>query len=55
VGEQAMHHKTVVTLREHDLTGLDVFERTALDLNYVAWPNGGEHTLAVHAQTHTSA
>jgi hypothetical protein len=50
-----MHHKTVVTLREHDLTSPDVFERTAFDLNHVARPKGGEHALAEHAQTHSSA
>jgi len=50
-----MHYKTVVALREHDLTSVDVFKRTAFDLNHVARPKGGEHTLAEHAQTHSSA
>jgi hypothetical protein len=43
-----MDHKTVVALREHDLTGLDVFERAAFDLNYVARPKGGQHAFTVN-------
>jgi hypothetical protein len=46
-----MYDKTVVTLREHDLTGLDVFERAAFDLNYVARPKGGQHAFTVNFPT----
>jgi hypothetical protein len=46
--DEAMYHKAVVTLREHDLTGLDVFERAAFDLNYVAGPKGGQHAFTVN-------
>jgi hypothetical protein len=42
-----MHHQTVVTPREHDLTDLNVFERAAFNLNYIARPKGGEHALAM--------
>jgi hypothetical protein len=60
--DKAMYHKTVVTQREHDLTGLYVFERAAFDLNYVARPKGGQHAFTVnfraneltHARTSTA-
>jgi hypothetical protein len=47
-----MQEEAAVTQREHDFAGPNVFEGAARDLDHIARPKSGQHTLPVNAQAH---
>jgi hypothetical protein len=53
--DEAMQEQAAISPGEHDLAGLEIFERATGDLDHVARPKSGQHTFAVNAQTHAAA
>jgi len=50
--DEAMQKEAAVTQGEHDLARPNVFERTACDLDHIAWPKSRQHAFPVDSQTH---
>jgi hypothetical protein len=50
--DETMQEEAVFTLGKDDLTGPDVFERAACDLNHIARPKSWQHAFPVNSQTH---
>jgi len=46
-----MQEQAPITPGKHDLTGPDIFERAAFDLDHIARPKGRQHALPMNAQT----